>query len=92
MAQSGADIIDIDWMVDIHRAAEIFGEGPAVCGNFDPVRIMLHGTPEEVYEAACDCLNNGGNRMISAAGCEIPDKTPVENLYSQSQALKDYYK
>ncbi len=45
MVQSGADIIDIDWMVDIGQAAEVFGDGPALCGNFDPVAVMLHGTP-----------------------------------------------
>jgi MtaA/CmuA family methyltransferase len=90
MSQSGADIIDIDWMVDIGKAAEIFGEGPAVCGNFDPVRIMLQGSPEDVNNAVCNCLHHGGNRMISAAGCEIPDKTPLQNLYSHTRALKDY--
>ena len=45
MAESGAEIVDIDWMVDMAQAAEIFGDRAAVCGNFDPVAVMLNGTP-----------------------------------------------
>jgi len=89
MARSGADIIDLDWMVDMKHAAHIYGEnGPAICGNFDPVRIMLRGTPEQVTRAVLDCLDAGGSRCISAAGCEIPDGTPQENLRAQADALK----
>jgi uroporphyrinogen decarboxylase len=88
MVSSGADIIDIDWMVDIRTAAEVFGDGPAVCGNFDPVAIMLQGTPEQVRRAVLDCLERGGSRCFSAAGCEIPDCTPQENLRAQVHALQ----
>ena len=90
VAESGADILDLDWMVDIRRAAEIFGEYPVICGNFDPVAIMLQGTPEQVQDATLDCLQGGGPRCISAAGCEIPDGTPSENLLAQARALGDF--
>jgi MtaA/CmuA family methyltransferase len=98
MAESGADIIDLDWMVDVRRAAEAFGdlppqsasEGPVICGNFDPVAVMLQGTPEEVYQATHYCLENGGSRLFSGAGCEIPDGTPHENLLAQARALWEY--
>lgn len=90
MVDSGADIIDLDWMVDIKSAAECYGEYPVICGNFDPVRIMLQGSPEEVYQASQFCLQNGGPRLISAAGCEIPDRTPHENLRAQTRAIEDH--
>ncbi|HYK87892.1 MAG TPA: uroporphyrinogen decarboxylase family protein, partial [Acidobacteriota bacterium] len=49
MAQSGADIVDIDWMVDMRRASDLYRHGgPAICGNFDPVAVMLRGTEREV--------------------------------------------
>jgi MtaA/CmuA family methyltransferase len=89
MAQSGADIVDVDWMVDIRRAAEAFDGGPALCGNFDPVSIMLSGRPEQVRESVLYCLEHGGPANISAAGCEIPDGTPHENLLAQAQALRE---
>jgi MtaA/CmuA family methyltransferase len=98
MAESGADIIDLDWMVDLGQAVEVFGdlpargtgEGPVICGNFDPVVVMLQGTPEEVYQATHDCLDNGGSRLFSGAGCEIPDGTPHKNLLAQARALREY--
>lgn len=90
MAKSGADIIDLDWMVDIRSAAEILGDYPVICGNFDPVAIMLQGTSREVREATLRCLHWGGERCISAAGCEIPDGTPHQNLLAQAQALQEF--
>ena len=90
MVESGADIIDIDWMVDMGLAAKTFGDGPAVCGNFDPVRVMLQSTPEQVHQKVINCLQLGGNRCISAAGCEVPDSTPHENLLAQVRALQEF--
>jgi MtaA/CmuA family methyltransferase len=90
LAETGADIIDLDWMVDLGQAAAAFGAGPVVCGNFDPVAVMQQGTPAQVRQATIECLRLGGPRSISAAGCEIPLGTPVENLLAQAQALRDY--
>jgi uroporphyrinogen decarboxylase len=89
VVQTGADIIDVDWMVDIERAAAAFGEGPALCGNFDPVAVMLHGTPNEVYSAVSECARLGGPKSLSGAGCEIPDGTPHRNLHAQTRALRE---
>jgi MtaA/CmuA family methyltransferase len=90
MSQSGADIIDLDWMVDLRTAAAAYGDsGPALCGNFDPVRVMLRGTPEQVHEAIVTCVAHAGKRGINAAGCEIPDGTPHENLFAQARALRE---
>ena len=89
VVQSGADIIDVDWMVDISVAAAAFGNCPALCGNFDPVAVMLHGSPEQVHQAVIECALLGGPKSISAAGCEIPDATPRENLLAQARALTE---
>jgi uroporphyrinogen decarboxylase len=90
MVDSGADIIDIDWMVDIKRATQAFGDGPALCGNFDPVRIMLQGSPAQVEEAVVRNLRAGNRRMISAAGCEIPDGSPIVNLQTHAMTLHHF--
>jgi len=87
MARSGADIIDIDWMVDIRQAAQVFGAGAALVGNFDPVAVMLNGSPRQVEQATRACLLHGGPKYISAAGCEIPEGTPHENLRAQARVL-----
>jgi MtaA/CmuA family methyltransferase len=89
MALSGARIIDLDWMVDLEHAAQVFGDAIAPCGNFDPVSIMFQGTPETVQQAVRACVQQGGRSGFSAAGCEIPDGTPAENLLAQVQALSN---
>jgi len=92
MTDSGADIIDIDWMVDIEQAAQIFDGWAALCGNFDPVAVMLQGTPGDVYKAVIGSQGKGGSRYFSAAGCEIPDGTPEENLHAQTAALRGEFR
>ena len=90
MARSGAQIIDLDWMVDFGQAAQIFGNEVAPCGNFDPVKVMLQGTPATVREAVRACVLMGGSRSFSGAGCEIPDATPQDNLLAQAETLGEW--
>ena len=87
---SGADIVDVDWMVNFAEAERALRPGPAVCGNFDPVAVMLQGSVADVRRAVLDCLEAGGPRGFSAGGCEIPDGAPVENLIAQREVLKEY--
>ena len=89
MVKSGAHIIDLDWMVNMKKAADQFSNQVAFCGNVDPVSIMLRGKPGNVYEATKKCMADGGANCFSAAGCEIPDKTPPENLLAQYRSLVD---
>jgi MtaA/CmuA family methyltransferase len=89
MVETGAEIIDLDWMVDMEAAGKSYGEDIAFCGNFDPVVVMLEGTAEDVYAATVQCIDIGGPLSISNAGCEIPLGTPAANLRAQSQALRD---
>jgi MtaA/CmuA family methyltransferase len=88
MAQSGAQIIDLDWMVDLQKAAEILGE-ITICGNLDPVSVFLQGTPFQVRQGVFANAAAAAPHWISGGGCEIPDGTPVENLHAQSEALRD---
>ncbi|MCA9734276.1 MAG: uroporphyrinogen decarboxylase family protein [Deferribacteres bacterium] len=90
MVKTGADMIDLDWMVDMRAACERYGDRLTFCGNFDPVKVMLRGNPEEVYAATEQSIYLPGNRTFSAAGCEIPDRTPHENLFAQTRALRNY--
>lgn len=89
MIASGADIVDLDHMVDMAGAAAKHGDRVSICGNFDPVTVMLQGTPDDVYAATTHCMTIGGPRSFSAAGCEIPMHTPPENLHAQVRALWD---
>jgi MtaA/CmuA family methyltransferase len=80
MAKTGADVIDVDWMVPLDQARTIVGEDVTLCGNFDPSGVLLQGTPEIVADAAKDCIARGGQRFILMPGCEVPQNTPEENI------------
>lgn len=88
IAQSGAQIVDIDSMVDMRQATQDL-DGLAICGNINPVSIFLQGDPNKVREAVVANAAVGYPRWISAGGCEIPDETPAENIHAQGQALRD---
>jgi len=88
IGRSGADIVDLDWMVDL-RGASVTLNGLALCGNLDPVSVYLQGTPETVRAGILANAAVGYRRWISAAGCEIPEETPAENLLVQGQTLRD---
>lgn len=89
MKQSGADIVDLDWMVDFGEATKVYAEGPALCGNYDPVAVMLQGRPEDVQKAVTKNMTEGDHRCFSMAGCEIPDGTPEDNLKAHAETLKN---
>jgi len=80
MAASGADIIDVDWMVPLERARQLVGPDVVLCGNFDPAAVLLRGSPEQVAAAARACLRAAGPRFILMPGCEVPPGTPEQNI------------
>ncbi len=90
MGESHADIIDLDWMVDLRTARASLGETVPLCGNFDPVAVMLQGTTGQVEHAVRDCVVAAGPRGFNMAGCEIPAATPHANLCAQARTLKEY--
>jgi MtaA/CmuA family methyltransferase len=80
MATSGAEIIDVDWMVPLAEAREAVGPEITLCGNFDPVRVLLRGTKEDVAAAARQCIADAGRHFMLMPGCEIPAGTAEENI------------
>ncbi|RKY12006.1 MAG: uroporphyrinogen decarboxylase [Planctomycetota bacterium] len=80
MAKTGADVIDVDWMVPLVQARENVGPDITLCGNFDPSGVLLQGTPQIVADAATECIQKGGLRFILMPGCEVPQNTPEENI------------
>ncbi|QGP90841.1 Uroporphyrinogen decarboxylase [Neomoorella glycerini] len=89
MAQTGADIIDLDWMVDLKLAREHFGDKICICGNVDPVAVLLQGRPEEIRRAAYQCIQDAGHPFILSPGCEVPAATPPENLLALCRVPKE---
>lgn len=75
-----ADIVNIDYSVDINKACKIFNNKSCVKGNIDPVNVLLKGTPESIIIEAQKCLDAAEDKFILSPGCEVPRDTPYENL------------
>ncbi|MFA6134122.1 MAG: uroporphyrinogen decarboxylase family protein [Phycisphaerae bacterium] len=80
MARTGAEVIDVDWMVPLDLARAAVGDEVTLCGNFDPSAILLSGSSQQVAQAARHCIERGGDRFILMPGCEVPPGTPEANI------------
>lgn len=81
MVETGADVVDIDWMVDLDWALGIADRRCVIAGNIDPVRIIRNGSPDLVRSEAEKCLMIAAGRpFILQPGCEVPPGTPLENM------------
>ena len=88
LVQVAPDILDIDWMVDFEKAAEVFaGTKTSVCGNIDPVSVLLRGEAPLVERKVLECVSIHDATALLAAGCEVPAATPEENLMLMDKLL-----
>jgi len=80
MADSGTDVIDVDWMVLLARARKLAGPDVTLCGNINPTGVLFEGGPEDVAEAARACIELVPDKFILMPGCEVPPATPEKNI------------
>jgi len=80
IAGLGADIVDLDHMVDMAGARRVLGTHVVLAGNIDPAAVRRSRNPAEIREAMVRTYREVGNPFMVAAGCEIPSGTPPENL------------
>ncbi|MGC9527933.1 MAG: uroporphyrinogen decarboxylase [Limnospira sp.] len=79
MAQSGADLISVDWTVDMGEARNRIGRDLGVQGNIDPG--ILFGSKELIRDRILDTIRKAGNRgHILNLGHGVLQKTPEENV------------
>lgn len=93
MSRTGADILEIDSLVDIGTARKNFGDRVAFMGNIEPSRVLYQGTPQEVFSECVACLSasaasEGG--FILGSGCEVPPNAPLENLRAMVRAAREF--
>ena len=79
MSQSGADIINVDWNVDMADARRRLGKEMKVQGNLDPG--VLFGSKEFITERIHDTVRKAGNwGHILNLGHGVLPTTPEENV------------
>lgn len=78
MAQTGVDIVSVDWTVDITEARRRLGPDVGIQGNIDPC--VLFGSKELIRDRILDTVKKGeGARHILNLGHGILPGTPEEN-------------
>lgn len=84
-------ILSFGHEVDLETAAEYF-PADIIMGNLNP-SVLQTGTPENVYELAKETIIKGkkcpGGFML-APGCEMPPRTPEQNILAMMQAVSDF--
>ncbi len=85
--KAGADVVGIDWRVDIYKAVKALGKKVTVQGNLDP--IALFGTQEHIEERVQDILNKAETARghIFNLGHGILPETPTENAIAMVEAV-----
>ncbi|MGJ5672170.1 MAG: uroporphyrinogen decarboxylase [Nostochopsis sp.] len=79
MAKSGADIITVDWTVDMADARTRLGKHMKVQGNLDPG--VLFGSKEFIRDRVIDTVRKAGNwGHILNLGHGVLPETPEENV------------
>ncbi|MGC9372087.1 MAG: uroporphyrinogen decarboxylase family protein [Thermovirgaceae bacterium] len=89
MAATGAEGLSLDTAVKFDEVIDSVPDSVLI-GNIDPVRVMLDGTPEKIYENTLDLRKKmkGHNNFILSTGCDLPPKTPHENIQAFVEAGK----
>lgn len=80
MAQLPAEIIELDFPVDLAEARKKLNPNHIISGNVSTVTDLLHGTPEDVHDSAANCFAKVGPKYIAGNGCEISPLSPLENV------------
>ena len=69
---------------DLAEVKETFGDRIALMGNLHTTSLMLFGSPEEVYKAACKAIDAAGadGGLILSTGDQCPRDTPEANIFA----------
>ncbi|MCG8362606.1 MAG: uroporphyrinogen decarboxylase [Pseudanabaenales cyanobacterium] len=79
MAESGVDIVSVDWTIDMADARRRLGPDIGVQGNIDPC--VLFGSQEFIRQRMLDTIHKAGNRgHILNLGHGLLPNTPEENV------------
>jgi uroporphyrinogen decarboxylase len=88
MAGSGADIVSVDYKVDLKCVKAAVGSRAAFAGNLDPVHLLAQGTPTQVFDAAKSLLGavGGDGNFLLMPGCDLAPTTPLANVQALALA------
>lgn len=91
LPESNADLVSLD-RVDLTQAKAVLGNRLRLIGNFDTTRILLAGPAviEQEVKAMIQPVRDNPKGYVAATGCEVPLRTPAENVRAFVRAAKGF--
>ncbi len=88
IADTGCDVVGLDWTIDIDVARQHIGDRVALQGNMDPT--MLYAKPERIHSEVANILQRfgHGNGHVFNLGHGITPDVPVEHAKAFINAVK----
>jgi uroporphyrinogen decarboxylase len=89
VATAGADVVGIDWHVDLPSAIRRVGMGSVVQGNLDP--LALFAAPPRVEEMARELAHTGraARGHIANVGHGLIPSTPIDGVEAFVRGLRE---
>lgn len=92
--RTGCDAYHFGDAIDIADILERVPETTLVMGNISPSAQFLSGTPETMRASTLELLNRCAPKyanFLISSGCDIPPKSPWENIDAFFAAVTEYY-
>lgn len=90
IAQSGTTAYNFDEGVNIDVAHKNMDGNTALTGYIPTIKVLLDGTPDDVYKSAWECLEKGVH--VLTPGCAMAPHTPLANIAAMTKAAEDWAK
>jgi len=90
LAETGGDVVGVDWRLPLDDAWAIVGSNRGIQGNLDPT--LLLGPPDRLLAAADDVLRRAAGRAghIFNLGHGILPETPVEHVQALARHVHEH--
>ncbi|AKN31757.1 uroporphyrinogen decarboxylase [Clostridium carboxidivorans P7] len=95
IADTGAQVISVDNVVDMEEVKNSVGNRSIIMGNVKPIDTVCFGGKEEIFNEVKECIKKSYDSpkgFILSTGCKIPMKTSKENVELFMQAARTYGK
>jgi len=81
MVETGAAAISIDQNISLEHAVSATPKDVIIFGNYDPAKLLVED-PLTIRKKVIDMLTSVKHRrnVVSSTGCDVPPKTPLENV------------
>jgi len=91
LPEAGFQVLNWGKQTEIAEVKARVGDRMCLMGNVNPLEIGVRGTPEEVYNATLDVLeDSGGTGIILSVGGGTSPGMPGDNIRAMLKALEHY--